>query len=1062
MRPALAFLLTALLATAARADCPNLYVTQFGTTGAGAGQLNNPQRCATDRAGNVYVVDTGNSRIQKFSSAGVALGSFGGAGSANGLFNNPRAVAVDSLGNLYVADTNNNRVQKFSSAFAWQWSVGSLGSGAGQLNGAQGIALDPTGSWFYVAEYTNNRISKFTTAGVFVTSWASASVTDVTVDLAGNVYATAYVNNRVTKYTSAGVQLATWGTAGTGNGQFSGPQGIASDRYGNLYVCDSGNRRVQKFNTAGTFLAAFGSSGTGAGQFSDLFGVAVDTTGVVWVPDPATNHVSKWGAVPISLTLVAGPNPVYSAVTFGLSGRVAPTGASGLFYFTMEGGVIGNAVLSGGSAFLTAGPGIVPGSYHYALTYTGNGSCTGMSSPIVTEVINKSPTTVALAADRITLGWNETVTFTATVAVNLIGAAYTPTGTVQLLVDGVAYGSPVALSGGTATLSFAPGVGGTYAVTAVYSGDAYCTYSTNSGSPVSLHVSYEDPMPAPVLTWTIPGLYGSGPRIPPVALTTDPTNNVFVSDGDNGVLLGYTPAGQLFRWIRPGFGAMAVAFDPAGNLLLGYDPAGAWKYTSTGTYLGSWGPPSLRVTGFAFDAPGDVCVIDDNAHRVDRYTSDGSFATTALNNGSGTLRVARPTGITADLTQDIFVCDAGNQKVVWVGYFGIGEWSCPGDLKGIARDHAGSLYVILGAQKRIRKFDINGTLLGEIATPWQPTSIAIDGSDELYVSFSDSAYVSKYVVPQVVESVKDVPNDQGRAVRLKFSNSGADFASASVPVTGYQVYRQVSAAPGGAVQPLRAGHAAPNGVTMNGWDYVLTVPATADTVYNVVVPTLADSGAAGPGAQTFLVRAVTATPGLQYDSAPASGWSVDNLPPPTPAPFTATYAAGATHLHWAPSTASDFWYYRLYRGAPAAFVPGPGNIVATASDTGYVDAGAAGAYYKLTGVDVNGNESPAALAYSSGTTGVAPEGPLAFALERVRPNPSRGGSLRVECTLAAADRAAVELLDVAGRVVASRELTGTGRHTVDLAAGRRLPPGLYMLRLEQAGQSRTQRVVVLE
>ncbi len=353
MRLAYALLLTACLAAPALADCPNLYVSQFGSSGSGASQFNSPQRCATDRAGNLYVVDTGNHRIQKFTSGGTWMATLGSLGSAAGQFNNPRGVAVDSVGNVYVMDTNNNRIQKFNSSLAWQWSAGSLGSGAGQLNGAQGIAVDPTGAFVYVAEYSNGRISRFTSAGVYSTSWTSASVSDVAVDLAGNVYATSYINNRVTKYTSAGAQVTFWGTAGSGNGQFSGPQGVAVDRYGNVYVTDSGNRRVQKFNTSGAFLAAFGSSGTGTGQFSDIFGIAVDTTGVVWVPDPAANHVNKWGAVPIKVTLSSSANPTTHGQAYNLVARTAPTGATGQVDFRIGAALDGSAPLISGAATLT-------------------------------------------------------------------------------------------------------------------------------------------------------------------------------------------------------------------------------------------------------------------------------------------------------------------------------------------------------------------------------------------------------------------------------------------------------------------------------------------------------------------------------------------------------------------------------------------------------------------------------------------------------------------------------------------------------------------------------------
>jgi hypothetical protein len=249
-----------------------------------------------------------------------------------------------------------------------------------------------------------------------------------------------------------------------------------------------------------------------------------------------------------------------------------------------------------------------------------------------------------------------------------------------------------------------------------------------------------------------------------------------------------------------------------------------------------------------------------------------------------------------------------------------------------------------------------------------------------------------------------------------------------------------------------------------GWADVATVTATTDPEYNVVVPTLADSNATGSNPATFLVRALTGTPGVYYDSAPDSGYSVDNLPPAPPAPFTAAYASGATHLHWGASSEADLWYYRVYRGSTAGFVPGPGNLIATCSDTGYVDAGPAGSYYKLSAVDVNGNEGGYALVTPGGTTDVAPSGPVAFALEGVRPNPTHGEALSVWFALPSAAPARLELVDVSGRRVAAREVgsLGAGRHVVALSEGCSLPAGLYLLRLTQGASVRVARVAVLD
>ena len=115
---------------------------------------------------------------------------------------------------------------------------------------------------------------------------------------------------------------------------------------------------------------------------------------------------------------------------------------------------------------------------------------------------------------------------------------------------------------------------------------------------------------------------------------------------------------------------------------------------------------------------------------------------------------------------------------------------------------------------------------------------------------------------------------------------------------------------------------------------------------------------------------------------------MDNVAPEAPAPFTGTYSAGTSVLHWDPNSEPDLANYRLYRGTTAGFTPGPGNLVASPSDTGYVDASGTPHYYKLSAVDIHGNESPATLLLPAGTLAVGERAAPALALGRPSPNPA--------------------------------------------------------------------------
>src|SRR2546423_1258981 len=81
--------------------------------------------------------------------------------------------------------------------------------------------------------------------------------------------------------------ITKWGSLGTGNGQFNGTGGIATDaNTGNVYVVDTDNNRVQKFDSNGKFITKWGSLGTGNGQFQNAGDVAIDPkTSNVYVVD---------------------------------------------------------------------------------------------------------------------------------------------------------------------------------------------------------------------------------------------------------------------------------------------------------------------------------------------------------------------------------------------------------------------------------------------------------------------------------------------------------------------------------------------------------------------------------------------------------------------------------------------------------------------------------------------------------------------------------------------------------------------------------------------------------
>ncbi len=281
------------------------FITKWGTEGTSPGKLDHPEDIADDGAGHLYVADTYNHRLQKFTSSGLFVATWGGQGTGDGQFNEPGGVAVDAAGNVYVADSMNHRVQKFTSAGTFITKWGSEGSGNGQFNNPVGVAIDPAGN-VYVVERLGNRVQKFTPNGTFVEKWGRQGFccgdfeypVGIAIDPVGTVYVAD--SNGVQKFTPDGMFVSR--ITGLSRGD-----AIAVDDDGGVYAIRS--EEILVFSSDGTFVARWGSYGDGDGQFTGPSGIAVDGAGYVYVVEVGNNRVQQFAPGASTPTPTPTPGP---------------------------------------------------------------------------------------------------------------------------------------------------------------------------------------------------------------------------------------------------------------------------------------------------------------------------------------------------------------------------------------------------------------------------------------------------------------------------------------------------------------------------------------------------------------------------------------------------------------------------------------------------------------------------------------------------------------------------------------------------------------------------------
>jgi len=278
--------------------------------------FSSPRGVQVDSAGNIFVLDSNNNRVRKFTLGGN-VSTIAGGGSSVGdnvvptlaAIASPSGIFIDNANNIYIADTSNQRIRMiWGAASNGTYTQGNIytiaGTGVSGFSGDGGLAtsaqlsfprsvrVDNTGA-IYVADSNNFRIRKFTLGGNIATvvgggvgdqgpaTLAAVNFpSQVFLDALNNVYIADTNNNRIRMLwmatsNSTYTQGNMYTIAGTGGAGFSGDGGLATlaslrnprslyvDSTG-IYVADTGNNAIRKFTLGGSMTTI---AGTGVAGF---------------------------------------------------------------------------------------------------------------------------------------------------------------------------------------------------------------------------------------------------------------------------------------------------------------------------------------------------------------------------------------------------------------------------------------------------------------------------------------------------------------------------------------------------------------------------------------------------------------------------------------------------------------------------------------------------------------------------------------------------------------------------------------------------------------------------
>ena len=225
-----------------------LFLFSFGSYKIESIPISNPQSISVDPKGNIYLADTGNNRIIKYSQEGHFIKSIGGFGWDKEQFDTPMDICAKSVLDVFIADYNNHRIERYDKDLNYISS-------------------------FYSDESQNENLQFGFPVGV-------------SVSIHGELILIDSENYRLLKINSFGEPELSFGDFAEGRGKVDEPIQIELGRSDKIYVSDKTSNRIVVFDYFGNYLTEIGN-----GILNDPHGIYFDNSNRLWISDMENKEI---------------------------------------------------------------------------------------------------------------------------------------------------------------------------------------------------------------------------------------------------------------------------------------------------------------------------------------------------------------------------------------------------------------------------------------------------------------------------------------------------------------------------------------------------------------------------------------------------------------------------------------------------------------------------------------------------------------------------------------------------------------------------------------------------